>query len=331
MKALLMIPLLITHTFAMEAQNTSGKLYPSLPCDVEKVIISSLGDQDQARMERISKYCREIMGTVVKPAKCYKVGDFDALKTYIRESYAQNLLIRIRLIGFASEDVENLMGVGECLKCIKVLSFDGSRIDNEGVKKIAGSENFCNLTSLNLRSNPIGDKGAKAIAKSEYMSKLTTLNLACSGTGFSGIKRIAESQYMKQLVSLNLEHCYLDAKSAEVIADNMSNLTALNLNQNEIYGEGIVKIAQNLTGLRSLYLRGTGIDNEDVKVIAINLSNLALLDLGYNYHITNESVENLAQVNTLTALNLERTDITDVDAIEQALNLTSFKGSSIIK
>ncbi|KAG2378965.1 hypothetical protein C9374_007603 [Naegleria lovaniensis] len=164
-------------------------------------------------------------------------------------------LIELNLSGCQIED-EGVIGIAtsEFMKNLRTLILANNEIQANGVTSLSKSPYLSRLTSLNLDDNPIGNAGATAIASS--FAKLTNLNISECGIGNDGLKAICNSTTLTNLVKLVL--CQSPAiTNWEILAcsSNLSNLSALELDGNDIGIADVLLILKHLRNLTSLHVQ----------------------------------------------------------------------------
>ena len=196
----------------------------------------------------------------------------------------------------------------------------------EDIKKI---ENSSELLDLRIDSNSkdlvkaLGEKlnGCSSLKKltlrgfnSENIKQLIVENLKeleIYGTkeesnqnpkiGLNGAKAIAEN--LKNLTYLNLSYHNITDDGAKAIAENLKNLTSLNLSINNITDVGAKAIAENLKNLTSLNLSFNNITDVGAEAIATNLTNLTSLNV-YSNQITINGVKKIFNLEKLKVLDI---------------------------
>ncbi len=92
-----------------------------------------------------------------------------------------------------------------------------ARMTAEGVRRLAGSPWFQNVSRLELSGHPMGDAGAAALADAR-LPRLTELTLMLSGITAAGLRRLTDA-YSGQLSLLQLYGNPFGDAGARVIAD----------------------------------------------------------------------------------------------------------------
>ncbi len=127
--------------------------------------------------------------------------------------------------------------------------------------------------------------------------------------GDEGAKAIAEN--LKNLTELDLCMNQIGDEGAKAIAENLKGIVSLNLGFNQIGVQGAKAISENLKNLTELDLENNRIGVKGAKAIAENLKNLTKLNFGGN-QIGNEGVKAIAEnLTNLTYLYLQNNHIYD--------------------
>lgn len=169
--------------------------------------------------------------------------------------------------------------------------------------------------------NIIGDIGTKLIAQN--LKKMTFLHLRSNKIEDSSAIFVAEN--LQQLTSLDLGYNNIGTEGAKVVAENLKQLTFLNMSWSKIQTAGAKAIAQNLGKLTHLNLDSNMIGDEGAKIIANYLSNLEILELGSNNIENDGAIEIGGNLKKIYSLNLQWNLIGNYGAKMIAENLQSLK------
>jgi len=109
----------------------------------------------------------------------------------IKENLSEDgtvLSLREKYIGLRG--TMELFTKGDVLKNLKVLTYSGNQIGDEGAESIAECPYLANLENLILNHNEIGDEGAVALANSTNLPKVTQLSLFGNVIGDEGAVQV---------------------------------------------------------------------------------------------------------------------------------------------
>lgn len=218
------------------------------------------------------------------------------------------------------------------------LNISGNRVGDGGAMAIA--TRLRQLTSLDVHSNGIGDVGTTAIATN--LTQLRSLHVGHNCIGDGGAAAIAT--HLRQLTSLDIGHNAIGDGGAAAIATHLNQLTFLDVGHNAIGEVGATAIATHLEQLTSLDLCGNDVGDVEATAIATHLKRLVSLNLGSNdvgdvvasaiaahlrqltyldlsrSSVSNEAVDRLAALPAVVSLDLSRTAVTDISALEPWLD-----------
>ena len=230
----------------------------------------------------------------------------------------------------------SLMITDEGLKELKNFSFLASlslerneRITDEGMKEL--KEMPC-LTSLNLRKClNLTNEGLEEL---QYMSNLTSLDLGECEISDAGVRHL---QHMPNLASLSLGvEAGLDYKYTGyhigVTDEGLKDLKHMHLTKLDLTGcaeitdEGL-KHLRHMSNLTTLNLKYCHITDVGLRVLRRHMSSLTSLNLffpGRREGITDDGLEHISHISTLTSLTLAGYDeITDFGLKKLGGNLGS--------
>ncbi|KAF0981466.1 hypothetical protein FDP41_012123 [Naegleria fowleri] len=200
------------------------------------------------------------------------------------------------------------------LKKMSFLDLSGSpyakKIDNEGLKCLASSENVKNLTYLGLGGCRINGEGVKYIVNSEWLKILASLKLEDNRIGNTGVKYLATSINMKNLTSLELKNTDIDGEGVKYIVNGEHwKVTDLDVRRNKIGIVGVKYMFDHLywANLTSLNLCGNDVGDEGVKYIvnsectkmvtSLKLFDNNIGDEGMKYIANSEHMKRLTYLN----------------------------------
>jgi Ran GTPase-activating protein (RanGAP) involved in mRNA processing and transport len=123
----------------------------------------------------------------------------------IKENLSEDgtvLSLREKYIGLRG--TMELFTKGDILQKVKVLTYSGNQIGDEGAESIAECPYLKNLENLVLNLNEIGDEGAILLANSPNLPKVTQMSLFGNVIGDEGARAFADSPQSKKLIKLDL-------------------------------------------------------------------------------------------------------------------------------
>ncbi|QUY40769.1 COR domain-containing protein [Acaryochloris marina] len=151
------------------------------------------------------------------------------------------------------------------------------------------------------------------------LNRLQTLTFWSLSLQDTDITAIAEN--LQQLSSLDLSDNEVGADGARAIAENLQQLSSLNLSFNEVGDDGARAIAENLQQLSSLDLSDNEVGDDGARAIAENLQQLSSLNLSFN-EVGDDGARAIAEnLQQLSSLNLSNNNVGDDGARAIAENL----------
>lgn len=142
-------------------------------------------------------------------------------------------------------------------------------VGDAGVRHLAGSATFKQLTDLNLTCNGVTDEGVRALLASPHLGALARLNLPMNALTDAALVALAESDGLPALNWLNVSaglrsRAIAGAIGRLVQSPRMEKLIGLKLGGHPIGPAGALALADspNCRNLRELHIGGCGVGAE---------------------------------------------------------------------
>src|SRR5262249_45835333 len=140
-------------------------------------------------------------------------------------------------------------------------------ISHAGAHTLAGAARLAGLTTLRLRSNPLGSSGVAAILNSSRLAHLSVLDLAQTQCTFAALEELTTARRGQpghpawdRLSVLNLSGNELGNLGAQMLTrwPPLAGLQDLDLSRTGLGDDGVAALAgwPHLAGLRRLALNG---------------------------------------------------------------------------
>jgi uncharacterized protein (TIGR02996 family) len=147
--------------------------------------------------------------------------------------------------------------------------YPSSQLTDEGIAILARSPHLRNLQRLDLAWNRVSERGVHSLANSPHLARLTTLDLTDNDVGPEAIAHLVAARNWKLLVLALSNNDIGDHGMSHIRGRrSLSELAELHLSSNHISYEGIVHlISSELTNLTALSLDGNEIGAEALHIL----------------------------------------------------------------
>src|SRR5262249_50716430 len=117
---------------------------------------------------------------------------------------------------------------------LRRLTFNSTRLTDEGFASLASSAPLTGLVTLNLANAQRGTASIRRLAATPQFSGLRWLQLGANTVGDEGAKALAESPHLGRLERLDLYRCGIGPDGARALAasPNLARLRFLRLDDN---------------------------------------------------------------------------------------------------
>ncbi|KAG2374493.1 hypothetical protein C9374_010777 [Naegleria lovaniensis] len=124
----------------------------------------------------------------------------------------------------------------------------------EMIKFITTSNQFSNLTWLNVRNSNLATESVKAIANSIILQRLRKLDLGICNIGKTRVQILSQSPYLKNITKIDLWNNNIQDEGVAVICESefSRNITSLILSENGITEKGTSFLTSNHSKLFNL-------------------------------------------------------------------------------
>lgn len=132
---------------------------------------------------------------------------YDSLKVLLENKHFSNLRDIDLSSNFEIDKFVLGLAKSQTLNKIRHLSLMNCYIDSSSLLELFSSENFSNVTMLNISYNfMIKDEGVMMLAEKPFCRSLTHLCIAKCGLTIEALKCIADSKYLTNLVDLDVSN-----------------------------------------------------------------------------------------------------------------------------